>query len=361
MWPRTDLIDRLEIEHPLLQAPMGGESTPAMAIAVGNAGGLGGLGCSYMSNAEVSDKVAQIRQGTRAPFNLNFFAHPPPEDNPRAFARTRDRVAKYYRELGIEDLPQRLHAPCEPFAEARLELLLELRPRVVSFHFGLPKIEMVRALQDAGCLVLCSATSVAEARRLDAAGVDAIIAQGWEAGGHRGTFDVCYEDFGVGGMALIPQVADAVGVPVIAAGGIADGRGIAAALVLGASAVQLGSAFLSCPEANISDAHRAALANASDDSTRLTRAFSGRSARAMNNRYIAEMAQVRDRLPDYPTMYGFSDPLQEAAGRLGKGGFEFFLWGQAAALNRERGAGELVQLLVDEAQQALRAAASGAT
>jgi nitronate monooxygenase len=361
MWPRTDLIDRLEIEHPLLQAPMGGESTTAMAIAVGKAGGLGGLGCSYMSNAEVSASVEQIRKGTRAPFNLNFFAHPPPEENPRVFASTRDRVAKFYRELGIGDLPEKLHAPCEPFGEARLELLLELRPRVVSFHFGLPKIEMVRALQDAGCLVLCSATSVAEARRLAAAGIDAIIAQGWEAGGHRGTFDVCYEDFGVGNMALIPQVADAVDVPVIAAGGIADGRGIAAALVLGASAVQLGSAFLSCPEANISDANRAALAQASDDSTRLTRAFSGRSARAMNNRYIAEMAQERDRLPDYPTMYGFSDPLKEAADKQGKEGFEFFLWGQAAAMNRELGAGELVELLVAEAQQALRTAASGAT
>ena len=203
--------------------------------------------------------------------------------------------------------------------------------------------------------------TVAEARWLDAAGVDAIIAQGWEAGGHRGTFHVTHEDFGVGTMALIPQVVDAVGVPVIAAGGIGDGRGIAAAMVLGASAVQLGSAFLSCPEANINDACREALHNTSDDATRLTSAFSGRPARAMNNRYIETMAQSRHQFPDYPTMYSFSDPLSTAGEEAGKPGFEFYLWGQAAALNRECSTTELMNLLIDEAQQALRLGAGTST
>jgi nitronate monooxygenase len=212
---------------------------------------------------------------------------------------------------------------------------------------------MVRALQDADCLVISSATTVAEARWLDAAGIDAIIAQGWEAGGHRGTFHVTHEDFGVGGLALIPQVVDAVDLPVIAAGGISDGRGIAAALVLGASAVQLGSAFLSCPEANITDACRKALQNSSDDATRLTSAFSGRPARAMNNRYIESMARSRAPLPDYPTMYSFSDPLILAGEKAAKPGFEFHLWGQAAALNRACSSADLVQLLVTEAQDAL--------
>jgi nitronate monooxygenase len=202
---------------------------------------------------------------------------------------------------------------------------------------------------------------VAEARALDDAGVDAVIAQGWEAGGHHGTFQNSFEDYGVGSMALIPQVVDAVEVPVIAAGGICDGRGIAAALVLGASAVQMGSVFLSCPEANISAAHRAALNDTSDDTTRLTRAFSGRPARAMNNRYIEAMAQTRSRLPDYPTMYGLSKPLQQASAEQGKSGFEFFLWGQAAALNREMTTTGLMELLVDEAQHALGAAASAST
>ena len=361
MWPRTELIDRLQIEHPLLQAPMGGESTPQMAIAVGNAGGLGGLGCSYMSNDDLSDKVAQIRLGTSSPFNLNFFVHSSPEPVADIYAQTRERIAPFYAELGIEDFPYPLAAPCETFNQSRLECLLDLRPAVVSFHFGLPDMEMVRALQGAGSLVISSATTAAEARWLDAAGVDAIIAQGWEAGGHRGTFHVTHEDFGVGTMALIPQVVDAVGVPVIAAGGIGDGRGIAAAMMLGASAVQLGSAFLSCPEANISEAWREALHNTSDDATRLTSAFSGRPARAMNNRYIETMAQSRHQFPDYPTMYSFSDPLSTAGEEADKPGFEFYLWGQAAALNRECSTTELMNLLIDEAQQALRLGAGTST
>jgi nitronate monooxygenase len=212
---------------------------------------------------------------------------------------------------------------------------------------------MVRELQSAGCLVLCSATTVAEARWLEQAGIDAIIAQGWEAGGHRGTFQVAHEDFGIGSMALIPQVVDAVDLPVIAAGGISDGRGVAAAMVLGASAVQLGSAFLSCPEANISDDYRAALEATRDDETRLTPAFSGRPARAMNNRYIEAMAQQRTRLPDFPTMYGFSEPLRAAGEAAASRDFEFYLWGQAAAMNRRTSAAELVALLVKEAQAAL--------
>jgi len=353
MWPNNRLIDLLEIEHPIVQAPMGGESTPAMAIAVSNAGGLGGLGCSYLGNDELIASVEQIRAGTPAPFNLNFFAHPPPGADKDAFARTRELVAPFYAELGIDALPDELQAPCPSFDESRLEVLLQLRPRVVSFHFGLPRIGMVRSLQRAGSLVACSATTVAEARSLNDAGIDIIIAQGWEAGGHRGSFEVCWEDAGVGSMALIPQVVDAVDLPVIAAGGIADGRGIAAALILGASAVQLGSAFLSCPEANIGDAYRAALQATSDDATRLTRAFSGRPARAMNNRYIEAMAQTRNKLPDYPTMYGFSDPLTRAAADQGKPGFEFYLWGQAAALNRRLSSAGLVELLVSEAQAAL--------
>lgn len=357
MWPRRDLIDKLEIEHPLIQAPMGGESTPAMAIAVCNAGGLGGLGCSFMSNDEVADKVAEIRAASSAPFNLNFFAHPPPEPDDAVFENTRDQLLPFYKELGIDEMPESLEPPCPSFDESRLELLLDLRPRVVSFHFGLPRMKMVRALQHRGCLVLCSATTVTEARWLHEAGIDAIIAQGWEAGGHRGTFQVSYEDFGVGSMALIPQIVDAVDIPVIAAGGISDGRGIAAAMILGASAVQLGSAFLSCPEANISDDYRAALQATSDDATRLTRAFSGRPARAMDNRYIESMAQQRSKLPDFPTMYGFSEPLRQAGANTGSQDFEFYLWGQAAALNRGLSTADLMELLISETRTALHSAA----
>jgi nitronate monooxygenase len=354
MWPRGDLIDLLGIDHPIVQAPMGGEATPALAVAVSNAGGLGGVGCSFMSLEELRSTANEICSGTNRPFNLNFFAHPEPEENTDINAQTRARVAPFYRELGLVDIPERGEAPCDTFNEAKLSVLLDIRPKVTSFHFGLPPLQMVKALQDVGSVILCSATTVAEARVLSDAGVDAIIAQGWEAGGHRGTFDISFEDFGVGTMALVPQVVDAVDVPVIAAGGIADGRGIAAAFALGASGVQMGTAFLSCPEANISETWREELRRAKDDDTRLTRAFSGRPARAKNNRYIEAMAQQRTSLPDFPTMYGFSEPLEQAGATTGSPDFQFLLYGQAAALNRELPAADLMALLVDEAQHVLK-------
>jgi nitronate monooxygenase len=354
MWPRRDLIDLLGIDHPIVQAPMGGEATPALAVAVSNAGGLGGVGCSFMSLEELRDTANEIRSGTNRPFNLNFFAHPEPKENTDINAQTRARVAPFFQELGLADVPERGEAPCDTFNEAKLSVLLEIRPKVTSFHFGLPPLHMDKALQDIDSVILCSATTVAEARMLSDAGVDAIIAQGWEAGGHRGTFDISFEDFGVGTMALVPQIVDAVNVPVIAAGGIADGRGIAAAFALGASGVQMGAAFLFCPEANISDTYREELRQAKDDDTRLTRAFSGRPARAKTNRYIETMAEQRTSFPDFATMYGFSEPLMQASAATGNPDFQFLLYGQAAALNRELPAADLMALLVDEAQRVLK-------
>jgi nitronate monooxygenase len=354
MWPRSDLIELLGIDHPIVQAPMGGEATPDLAVAVSNAGGLGGVGCSFMSLEELRTMADELRSGTNRPFNLNFFVHPAPRENADINAQTRARVAPFYEELGLANVPERGEAPCDTFTEEKLSVLLDIRPKITSFHFGLPPLDMVKALQDVGSVILCSATTVAEARMLHDAGVDAIIAQGWEAGGHRGTFATSFEDFGVGTMALVPQIVDAVDVPVIAAGGIADGRGIAAAFALGASGVQMGTAFLSCPEANISDSHGDELRQARDDDTRLTRAFSGRPARAKSNRYIETMAEHRTALPDLPTMYGFSDPLRQASASTGNPDVQFVLYGQAAALNRELPAADLMARLIDEAQGVLK-------
>jgi nitronate monooxygenase len=355
MWPRSDLLDLLGIEQPIIQAPMAGSTTPALAAAVSNAGGLGSLGCATMSLDELRTKAGELRAATNRPFNLNFFAHGPPKENADVDALTRRRLKPFYEELGLGEVPTGAPLPFGGFDADTLAALLEIEPAVVSFHFGLPAPEMVAAVKGAGCRLLCSATTVAEAESLAAAGVDAIIAQGWEAGGHRGTFDVSFEDFGIGTMALVPQIVDAVEVPVIAAGGIADGRGIAAAFALGASGVQIGTAFLSCPEAQVSTSHRNALRRASDQDTRLTRAFSGRPARARNNRYIDAMAEHRGPLPAFPRMYGFSDPLHEAADDDDDPNFQFLLYGQAAALNRELPAAELVETLVAEAQQVLGA------
>ncbi len=349
----NQLTALLDIDYPIIQAPMAGEATPELAIAVANAGGLGGLGCSYMSVDEIERNVARIRAGTDGSFNLNFFAHPEPRADAKLDASTRARVAPFYEELGIAEVPERGVATCDTFSWEKTEALVELRPRVVSFHFGLPDLDMVRALQRAGIAVMSSATTVAEASRLDEAGVDVVIAQGWEAGGHHGSFEASADDVGVGLVALVPQVADAVRCPVVAAGGIADGRGIAAALVLGAQGVQLGTAFLSCPEANTDDNYRAALRQARDDDTRLSSAFSGRPARTRNNRYVEAMARARTRFPDYPTMYAFSQPLAQACAGGKASGFEFVLYGQAAALNRELPAAELVARLVDETRESL--------
>ena len=221
----NDLTELLGIDYPIVQAPMGGESTPEMAIAVSNAGGLGGLGCSSMSLDKIDENVRKIRAGTSRSFNLNFFTHPEPRESQETNARTRARLEPFYRELGIADLPSHGEDPWGTFTEEKLNLMLDLRPKVVSFHFGLPSGSMARALQEVGVVVMCSATTVQEAVWLDESGVDVIIAQGWEAGGHRGSFDIFYEDFGVGTLALVPQIVDAVSKPVIASGGIGDGRG----------------------------------------------------------------------------------------------------------------------------------------
>src|ERR1700726_3247585 len=285
MWPRTDFLELLGITHPVIQAPMAGFAPPALAVAVCNAGALGSIGCAGIPPATVRDQVIALRQATNRPFNLNFFVHAQPRLDPDATARMRARLAPYFKEFGLGPVPEP-NEPFPPFDEERLALVLELRPRVVSFHFGLPHPTAVRRVKEAGCIILSSATTVAEAHSLEANGADVIIAQGFDAGGHRGSFSGSPGAGMVGTMALGPQIADAVRLPVIAAGGIADGRGLAAAFALGASGGQLGSAFLGCPEATISPLSRAQLRSAVEDGTELTRAFTGRPARALRNRFI---------------------------------------------------------------------------
>ena len=353
MWPCTELTNLLQIKHPIIQAPMAGSTNPELVGAVSNAGGLGSHGCARMSAAELIDTAKQTRVITDKPFNLNFFAHEEPAETPKEDAMVESLLADNYVQRGIGEQPEKHKALYDPVDEKILAALLEIKPGVVSFHFGLPTPDMLGALRDAGCIILCSATTVAEARLLADSGVDAVIAQGWEAGGHRGTFHTSFEDFGIGTMALVPQIVDAVDIPVIAAGSIADARGIAAAFMLGASGVQLGSAFLSCPEASISDAHRNAIRNASDDDTRLTRAFSGRPARARNNPYMEKMAERRTRFPDFPMMYKFSRPLMESSTANNDNDFSFLLYGQATALNCELPANELLEKLAREAQALL--------
>jgi len=353
MWPERRYLDLVGIAEPIVQAPMAGANLAEMAIAVSRAGGLGSLPCGMLSVAAARRELELIRRQTSHPINANFFCHsvPPPEEA-RA-RRWQGRLQPYYAELGLEPDASAAAAARLPFDAAMCTLICELRPRVVSFHYGLPEPTLLARLKAARCVIQSSATTVAEARWLEAHGADAIIAQGLEAGGHRGTF-LCH-DLGqqVGTLALVPQVVDAVGLPVIAAGGIADARGIAAALALGASAVQLGTAYLLCPEANISAPYRAALRAAGDQSTVLTNVFSGRPARSILNRLIREVGPISAEAPPFPLAAAGTQPLRRKAETLGSCAFSPLLAGQAAALAREEGAGALTQALARETRAVL--------
>ena len=350
MWPDRRLCDLMKIEHPIIQAPMMGSCTPALASAVSNAGGLGSLGCGEKSPDTIRQDAEAIRTRTNRSFNLNFFVIETVNTDPAVLDSTRQRLQPWYDKLGLGDPPDELPDPGLGFDEERLELVLSLKPKVVSFHFGYPQPSFVDAMKSAGIVLICSATNVAEARALEAAGMNAIIAQGWEAGGHRGSHVPTAPFDGVGTMALVPQIADAVSVPVIAAGGIGDGRSIAAALALGASGVQMGTAFLNCPEAATEPARRERLRHATDRDTMVTDAFSGRSARAKRSRYAEEMESSRHDLPQFPQMYTLSGPIRNAAEDSEA---SFFLYGQAAALSKEMAAGELVDQLAHEAKRVM--------
>jgi nitronate monooxygenase len=350
--PRTTVLTRLlGIEHPLIQAPMGGAATPALAAAVSGAGGLGSLGSSVLGPDELIGHAQMVREVTDRPFNVNFFCHRPPVvDGPDA-SRARERFAALYAEVGLGAPP----APSVPplaFDEQRLVAVLEVRPAVVSFHFGLPEPAALDALHEAGCRILSTATTVAEAEHLAGRGVDAVIAQGAEAGGHRGSFLVAGDDGPVGTLPLVPQIVDAVNVPVVAAGGIADGRGLAAALALGAGGAQLGTAFLACPETRIHPLYRTALRSVRAEDTTITRVFSGRPARVIRNRATEEADG--DPLP-YPAQFSLSEPLGVAAAERGSAEFLAMWAGQAAPLARELPAADLVANIIGEADHVLAA------
>lgn len=350
---RTRLTELLDIEHPLVQAPMAGSSTPELAAAVSAAGGLGSLPCALLEPDGIRAAVREVRARTSRPFNLNFFCHATPLVDPATLVRWQQRLAPYYEELGLEP-------PAEPppvrraFDEAACEVVLETAPAVVSFHFGLPDAALLRRLAQSGCRIFASATTVAEARWLAGQGCDAVIAQGTEAGGHRGIFltdDVATQ---AGTIALVPQVVDALDVPVIAAGGIGDARGIAAALALGAAGVQLGTSFLRCAETGLTELYRRVLAEAGDDTTVVTNVFTGRPARGIANRLAREVGPLAGDAPPFPLAAAAVAPLRAAAERSGSTDFSAFLFGQAAALGRELPAGELVETLMREAAEIIR-------
>ena len=364
MWPDHRLQELFAIDLPIIQAPMAGCSGLHMARAVAQAGGLGSLACATMSVQTLRQTLEEARAVSVRPLNVNFFAHVSPGEGEIAKDATwLARLKPAYEELDVE-VPSKLSTGAiQPFDEARCAVIEELTPQVVSFHFGLPAADLVARVKRAGAKIISSATTVEEARWLEAHGCDAIIAQGVEAGGHRGMFLSLDIDTQVGTFALVPQIADAVNVPTIAAGGIADGRGIAAAFALGASGVLIGTAYLFTQEATINALYRDTLLSACDPNTdrhtTLTNVISGRPTRVLTNRATRELGPMADDAPTFPKGFSALGPLRAKAETSSLRDFSAHYCGQAAALGRRSSAADLTKHLAEDAIQRLRSLSGG--
>lgn len=341
-WPDRRFIDLFGSEHPIVQAPMAGVGGVELCIAAIEGGALGSLPCGMLSPDQVCEKVSAVRSRTGRPFALNFFCHEMPSDtDDQAW---REMLRPYYEEFGVA--PGNGGAMRLPFDSGMAATVEQLRPAAVSFHFGLPDADLLARVKAAGALVIGNATTVEEARWLERNGADAIIAQGFEAGGHVGRFLGADPAESIGLFALLPQVADALSVPVIAAGGVCDGRGIAAALTLGASAVQIGTAYLHTPEARISSVHREGLR---EGATLFTNLFTGGLARGLRGRLMEELGPVRSEVPPYPLASAALAPLRAAAEKQAEYGFGPMWAGQAAPLGTSLPATELTRKLAADA------------
>jgi nitronate monooxygenase len=351
---RHPLLERIGLEWPIFQAPMAGTSTPAMAAAVSNAGALGAIGLAAERVEGAGRMIAATQALAGRPFNVNLFCHRGAILDAAVEAAWIQRLKPEFTALGAEP-PATLREIYQSFRgnAAMTALLLQAKPAIVSFHFGVPQDDQIWALKQAGIILFGSATSLAEAQKLADAGIDAIVAQGYEAGGHRGLFDYAAPDDRLGTMALTRLLVRRFDLPVIAAGAIMDGAGIAAALRLGAAAAQMGTAFVGCPESAADQGYRAALASEAANHTTMTRAISGRPARCLANRFTKLAESVPDAaIPDYPITYDLGKALNAAAKARGEFGFGAQWAGQGAPLSRPMPAAELVRVLVEELQAA---------
>lgn len=344
------LIQNLGVAIPIVQAPMAGVSTPELAAAVSNAGGLGSIGIGASDVAGARAMIDATRARTGRSFNVNLFVHAKAQGDVLRERLWLEALRPLFLKYDAEP-PAILKTIYTSFADddEMLAMLVDVAPPVVSFHFGVPSADRIAALKSVGCVLLASATSLPEARQLEAAGIDMVVAQGWEAGGHRGVFDPAKADDQLGAMALTRLLVTHIGLPVIAAGGIMDGAGIRAALALGAVAAQLGTAFIGCPESSADAAYRAALASESAHHTVMTRAISGRPARCLANRFTRWEADVEFDPPDYPIAYDAGKALNAAAKVAGETGFGAQWAGQGAPLHRAMPAASLIELLWQEA------------
>ena len=346
------LQELLGIHLPIIQAPMAGVQGSALAIAVCNSGGLGSLPCAMLSVDAMCKELTLIRAHTTKPFNVNFFCHSQPVPSPAREAAWRATLSPYFEEFGIDVDAFPPGSGRFPFGWEVADALAEFEPPVVSFHFGLPPTDLLTRVRSWGARILSSATTVDEARWLEARGVDAIIAQGLEAGGHRGMFLSDDLNTQIGTFALVPQIVKAVNVPVIAAGGIADANGVSAALALGAAGVQIGTAYMLCPEANTSTLHRAALKSNAASVTALTNLFTGRPARGIVNRLMRQLGPINAGAPAFPLASSAIAPIRSAAESRGNGGFSPLWAGQNVTGCREVSAAALTRSFASPATEA---------
>lgn len=353
-WTGNRICQRLNIRLPIVQAPMAGSDSPDMTVAVSEAGGLGSLACAMLSPERLREDAAFIRSKTEKPFNLNFFCHNPPKEDAGVDTLWQEEISAYFAEFGVAPDAKTAFVNRAPFDDALCAVIEDVRPDVVSFHFGLPDVALLDRVRASGAVVMASATTVAEAVWLEQNGCDIVIAQGIEAGGHRGMFlsnDIATQ---VGTLALVPQIVDAVDVPVIASGGIGDARGIAAAFMLGADGVQLGTAYLKCPEARLNPLHARALPSARDDNTALTNVFTGRPARGIVNRLMRDLGPMSSAAPEFPMAGKSLAALRAKAESEGRDDFTNLWAGQAAHLPPTLPAADLTHILMAQAWARLK-------
>ena len=346
-WYENKLSYDLGIKYPIIQAPMASAASIELASEVSNAGGLGSLGLSYHKSENILPDYNNLLSKTNNTVNINFFTHKEPLSNSAIHKEYKDYVSKFYKKYGIDKIPD-ITNTCETFNRPQLDLLLQMNPKVVSFHFGLPKEDYIKEIKEQNIYMISSATTVEEAKILENSGADAVIAQGFEAGGHRGTFHSSYKEGEIGLFSLLPQIVSSINLPVIAAGGIADGRGIVAAMMLGAKGVQLGTAFLKCPEASVHPLWKKALDDSKSRETRITSAFTGRPARGIVNYLLQEFDGKEFMLPDFPAVGSIIKPLANVAAKTGDESFLSLWAGQSAPMSENMPAKDLVQKLINE-------------
>ncbi|WP_042162464.1 NAD(P)H-dependent flavin oxidoreductase [Paenibacillus gorillae] len=345
----NDFTRRLKIQFPIIQAPMaGGPTTPELVAEVSNAGGLGSLGAAYLTPEKLRSTIQEVRQLTEQPFGVNLFVPEEAAESQAIIKEMTSHLNKYRVELGVKENPPIDSTP-ESF-EQQIQVLLEERVPVVSFTFGIPPKDVIEVLKSQGIMVIGTATTVEEAKLLELAGVEAIVAQGSEAGGHRGTFLKSNTDSLVGTIALVPQIVDQVSIPVIASGGIMDGRGLVASLSLGAAAVQMGTAFLASMESGAHNVYKKAILTANEDSTVVTRAYSGKPARGIKTTFIEEIDQYAGTIPAFPIQNAMTRDIRQAAAKTNNPEYMSLWAGQGLRLATDHPAAAIIQQTMSQAQ-----------